>query len=111
MKYLTQDLKDASVKKWEEIVEHIEKKDNTKLYRMYWTVCGFCRAASGMCDTCSLHRKHAGMVICYRSMTDEMSHAYSALLEADCNDWKPALKHAKIVLAAIKRTRVDMCSF
>ena len=117
MKNLTQELKDKSIAKWEEIKKKLENKnEDLSYYEEYWTPCGFCKAAlltwpteipgNYLCNYCALAKQSSeGFLVCDNG--DEESHTYRSLELGDWADYEEALVHANIVLEAIKNTPVD----
>jgi len=112
MKNLTQELKDSSVKKWENIVEKIEAEDEEYDFWSNWHPCGFCEAnnqttavnRAAICEGCSLNIKDGDRLICHNEID---SHAASVLFTAAELEFDIALPSAKIVLQAIKDTPID----
>jgi len=114
MKYLTQNRKEASLRKWEEILDYIQKRDRDIFYMLtYWSACPFCNSAGeelvefvkvnnkrqeGLhsCAFCDLHLNK----VCDTKF-DVGSNVKNALESADAGAFINAARHAKIVIEAI----------
>lgn len=115
MKGLTVGLKQSSDDKWIEIEGHLINRDDID-YHSYWNECGFCKATkididddteSMNCHECNLFKKKIRkMVVCYMHCAMR-SHALLTIHLANEGKYKEALPHCRIVLKAIRSTRID----
>lgn len=125
MKNLTQERKDSSVKKWQEIIANIEAKIEMDYIGLYFKPCGFCdatRETQGLdpledgeednadveilCAPCALYSPGEQVHCCSNDST-VFTHVMYALFHAQNGFYEEALPDAKRVLDAIKRVDVD----
>ena len=109
MKNLTPELKRQSEAKWEEIVRRLEAEEKGVGWRdTYWHECGFCKAVLPWrhgCGECDLFEAEKETPVC--CVQGDASHGWQALANAAAGDLPAALRHARIVLEAIRETETD----
>ena len=127
MKGLTRKYKNESVRKWLKITLLIlfrirELRYGLTYKRKFWNTCGFCQTSFGyreinylsthgnnLCKACDLFNIHINKRrICIKSFKHKKRPiGYKALMNADIQEWKLALKYSFIVLINILKAKVE----